>query len=145
MRNFASDFKFNPLTPITFMAKQLKRTPNEYYDAEQRLIDDIWEDIYNTIKLYGKKKKRVRKDVTEWVVEFTKTKRCIISYAGRNIKLTKAVVSERPNIQVRDRLVFYTEDLPVGEISDFVLRGERQGFNIYSSLYRRLKLNINND
>lgn len=120
--------------------KKLKMTPSEYYDAEQSLISDIWSDIYNTIKMYGKESKKVRENVTEWTITFTKRKWCVVHYAGHNVHLTKAVVSERPNIQVRDRLTFYTDDLPVGSISDFVLQNERQGFNIYSSLYRRLDL-----
>ena len=120
------------------MEYKLKTTPNEYYFAQERLTNDLWTDIYHTIKMYGKEKKKVRSGVTEWIVTFTKRKPCIILLGGTYVRLVQAVVSERPNIQVKDRLYFYTESGSVTD--DFQLKQLRQGFNVYSALFNRFDI-----
>ena len=119
---------------MTIMANiALSQTPSYYYSAEQALSDSIWEDIYNAIKLCGKKVE-LPNGTTEWTLTFPKNTPCFVTLSSTNIRLIKAVVSERPNVQVRDNLTFFDKDLE--EVSDFVLKKAKQGFNIYSPIYR---------
>lgn len=89
------------------MDKFFEKDPTTYHNEMVKIQHKLWCNSYDAVKVYGKKKEK--KDATEWTLTFGKKDSAFIKYNNELVRLKKAVVRERPDVQVRDSINFWIE------------------------------------
>lgn len=98
----------------------------------------LWCNSYDAVKAYGKKKEK--KDATEWTVTFGKKDSSFLKLGNEIVRLKKAVVRERPDVQVRDSINYWVEtNKGVSQKAEcaLLLSDASTPFDIYSIFWRK--------